>query len=234
MPELTEEQLKQMSPEELRELQKKQCIFCQIVSGKVSSKKVFEDKNCIGILDINPANPGHVLIIPKEHYSIMQLMPKEIVEHLFSVAKKISRAQLTCLKVDGTNIFVANGAAAGQKSPHFMIHLIPRKESDGITCFDLPKNQITEVDQEKLRVAIRLKVNEQFGIKEELPQFIRKQPEMVSPELVREEKSKEENEDSSMFNIPPPEYFEEQDNKKEINKTEKKHFDLDAISSIFK
>ena len=66
-----QEKIKNMSPEELKEFQKKQCVFCQIISGKVQSKKVYDDEKCIAILDINPANPGHVLLLPKEHYSIM-------------------------------------------------------------------------------------------------------------------------------------------------------------------
>ena len=68
MPEgqLTEEDLKNMSPEEIQELQKQQCIFCHIVSGKVASRKVYEDDSVIAILDIHPANPGHVLLLPKE------------------------------------------------------------------------------------------------------------------------------------------------------------------------
>ena len=50
--------LENMSPEELKDYQKKQCVFCHIVSGKVQAKKVYEDEQVIGILDINPANPG--------------------------------------------------------------------------------------------------------------------------------------------------------------------------------
>ena len=80
-----EEKLKQMSPEELKAFQKQQCIFCQIVAGKVSSKKVYEDNICIAILDINPANPGHLLVLPKEHYPIMPLIPEEELKHIGKV-----------------------------------------------------------------------------------------------------------------------------------------------------
>jgi histidine triad (HIT) family protein len=168
MQQPTEEQLAQMSPEQLAEVQKQQCIFCQIIAGKVSSKQVYEDDKCMAILDINPANPGHVLILPREHFTIMQMMPDPRVEHLFKIAQKISLSQIKGLGVEGTNIFVANGSAAGQKAPHSMIHVIPRKKNDGITAFHIPKNQIAAVDQEKLRVAIKMKVNERFGIQEQV------------------------------------------------------------------
>jgi len=103
-----QEKLKNMSPDELKEFQKKQCIFCQIVSGKVQSKRVYEDEHVIAILDVNPANPGHVLIMPREHYSIMPQIPDEDVSHIFLVAKALSNALLRALEVQGSNIIVAN------------------------------------------------------------------------------------------------------------------------------
>jgi histidine triad (HIT) family protein len=167
MPEPTEEQLKAMTPEQLKEMQKQQCIFCQIVSGKVASRKIYEDDVCIAVLDINPANPGHALIIPKEHYSIMPLMPDKVISHLFLTAKKISTAVLRGLKADGTNIFIANGAAAGQKAPHFMIHLIPRRENDGITALTVPQNVMEKEDADKLRSAISRSIRARLGGREE-------------------------------------------------------------------
>ncbi len=137
------EKIKNMSPEELREFQKKQCIFCHIVSGKVQSKKIFEDDKSLAVLDINPANPGHILLMPKEHYSIMPQIPEDILQHLFMVTKSLSNVALRGLEVQGVNILIANGVAAGQKANHFMIHIIPRKEGDGIN-FELPQKQIDE------------------------------------------------------------------------------------------
>ncbi len=145
-----QEKIKQMSPEELKEFQKKQCIFCQIISGKVQSKKVFEDESTIGILDINPANPGHILLLPKEHYSIMPQIPEDDIGHLFMTAKALSNAMLRALEVQGTNIIVANGVAAGQRAQHFMIHVIPRKENDGLK-FEIPQKTNKLEDLEEIR-----------------------------------------------------------------------------------
>jgi len=144
-----QEKIKQMTPEELKEFQKKQCIFCQIVAGKVQSKKVYEDEDAIAILDVNPANPGHLLIMPKEHYSIMPQMPEEEVGHIFLVAKALSNASLRALEVQGSNIIVANGVAAGQRAQHFMVHLIPRKDNDGVG-FQVPQKTIPEEELKKV------------------------------------------------------------------------------------
>ncbi|MBI4143454.1 HIT domain-containing protein, partial [Candidatus Woesearchaeota archaeon] len=120
-----------------------QCIFCQIVAGKSQSRIVYEDDKVVAILDINPANPGHVLLLTKEHYSIMPQLPDDEVAHIFMVAKSLSNSMLRGIEVQGTNIIVANGVAAGQRAQHFMVHVIPRKESDGINIV-LPQNPMQQ------------------------------------------------------------------------------------------
>jgi len=145
-----QEKIKQMSPEELKEFQKKQCIFCQIIDGKVQSKKIYEDENVIAVLDINPANPGHILVMPREHYSIMPQIPDEELEHIFLAAKMLSNASLRALEVQGSNIIVANGVAAGQRAQHFMVHLIPRKENDNLG-FEVPQKNIPEDELHKMQ-----------------------------------------------------------------------------------
>jgi histidine triad (HIT) family protein len=138
-----QEKLKHMSPEELKEFQKKQCIFCQIVAGKVQSKKIYEDSETLAVLDVNPANPGHMLIMPKEHYSILPQIPEDEIGHIFTVTKALSNAALRSLEVQGSNIIVANGVAAGQRAQHFMVHLIPRKDKDNIQ-FEVPQTKNDE------------------------------------------------------------------------------------------
>ena len=157
-----QEKIKQMSPEELKEFQKKQCIFCQIISGKVQSQKVYEDDDVVAVLDVNPANPGHILILPKEHYSIMPQIPDDEIGHIFMVAKALSNTSLRALEVQGSNIIVANGVAAGQRAQHFMVHLIPRKENDNIN-FQIPQKTIPEEELQKVRRAL----SESLGAKAE-------------------------------------------------------------------
>jgi len=176
-----QEKIKNMSPEELKEFQKKQCIFCQIISGKVQSKKVYEDDKCLAILDINPANPGHTVVLPKEHYSIMPQLSEEEIAHLFMIAKNISNAALRALQVQGTNIVVQNGIAAGQKAQHFMIHIIPRKDGDGIN-FELPQRKIPEDELE----LIKKQLEKRLGVVKEVPKekALPKIKELVKPKIV--------------------------------------------------
>lgn len=144
-----QEKIKNMSPEELREFQKKQCIFCQIISGKIQAKKIYEDEHAVAILDINPANPGHILLLTREHYSIMPQIPEDEISHVFMLAKSLSNSMLRSIDAQGTNILVANGIAAGQRAQHFMAHIIPRKENDGVN-FVLPQKTIDQAEIENI------------------------------------------------------------------------------------
>ena len=69
----------------------KDCIFCKIVSGEVSSNKVYEDENFLAFLDIHPQSPGHTLVIPKKHYRFVWDVPN--AGEYFEVAKKIALAE---------------------------------------------------------------------------------------------------------------------------------------------
>ena len=164
-----EEKLKKMSPEELKNFQKGQCIFCQIVDGKMQSKKVYEDDKIIALLDINPANPGHMLVMPKEHYMIMPQIPEDELSHLFNTIKILSQIALRSLEAGGTNIMVANGMIAGQRSQHFMAHLIPRKDGDEIN-FVIPQKTHQEEELEAVRLrmtSILMAKNQSFSVSED-------------------------------------------------------------------
>jgi histidine triad (HIT) family protein len=156
------ERVKKMSPDELLEFQKSRCIFCHIISGKVQSKKIYDDVKVSAILDINPANPGHILLMPKEHYAIMPQVPDEVLDHMAVVIKRLSHIALQALGVKGVNILIQNGIAAGQKAQHFMVHIIPRKQGDGLNLA-LDKKSMSDADYEAVKGRLKKKVYELFG-----------------------------------------------------------------------
>ena len=158
-----EEKLKNMSPDEIAAFQKQQCIFCKIIDGSVPSTKIYEDNQCIAVLDINPSAKGHLLLIPKHHYAIMPQVPDDDLGHFFIVAKTLSHALLKGLKVNGTNIFIANGPIAGQRAQHFLIHVIPRREGDKL--LPVKEKIIDHETQEKVKLAIEGSLNKLLGIK---------------------------------------------------------------------
>lgn len=131
------------------EEQKKNCPFCKIIAGEIPSKIVFKSERIQAILDINPASKGHTLIMPKEHYPILPLIPPEVFEELFSVTTRIADIEKVLFLKEGTTIFIANGGAAGQQSSHFMAHVIAR-DSNELTQFNIPENLIEEEKLEEV------------------------------------------------------------------------------------
>ena len=107
-----------------------ECIFCAIVEGKIPSSKVYEDNHVFAFMDIAPANPGHLLIIPKEHYRNIFDIPTEIGSKIMEAAVPLAAALRKALKPDGLNLFQSNESAGFQTVFHFHLHLIPRWEGD--------------------------------------------------------------------------------------------------------
>jgi len=109
------------------------CIFCKIIKNQIPSTKVYESENFIGILDINPKSEGHTIIIPKKHFKDNILgMPSTLGTELLDAIKEISLNLIKEKKADGFNIIVNNGKSAGQIIFHTHIHIVPRKENDGL------------------------------------------------------------------------------------------------------
>ena len=142
--------------------EEQQCVFCHIATGKIPAKKVYEDDKVAAVLDINPGASGHLLVIPKEHAAIMPQMNDDLVAHLGMVGKQLSHALVRALKVEGTSIFVANGVAAGQRAPHFLLHVIPRSPDDNI-ALQPPVVKIDQKTSDAVFDKLAAAVGKQFG-----------------------------------------------------------------------
>lgn len=125
-------------------MNKDDCIFCKIVNGEIPSATVYEDSICRVILDVNPANKGHALIIPKEHFDNIYSMDAETAAKIFTIATEVAKAQKAELNPDGLNILQNNGEAAGQTVFHFHMHLVPRYIKDNVTMTWIPGKADTE------------------------------------------------------------------------------------------
>lgn len=109
---------------------KADCIFCKIIKGEIPSFTIYEDDAFKVILDRFPAAQGHVLILPKAHYSDVFELSEEVAAKLYPLAKKIAQHIKEVTGAEGINIVQNNGEAAGQTVHHFHLHIIPRKMSD--------------------------------------------------------------------------------------------------------
>lgn len=107
------------------------CVFCKIRDGQIPSVKVWEDERTLAIMDINPLNPGHCLVLTKTHApTLYEVNPADLAATA-TAARRVATAMRQAFRPDGLNLLQANGPAAFQSVPHFHWHLIPRWNGDG-------------------------------------------------------------------------------------------------------
>jgi len=111
------------------------CIFCKIAKGELPSLKVYEDENALVFMDIAKDVDGHMVAIPKKHVKNILDCEPETLRHLMDVVKKVADHCVDNCGYSGVNLLGASGESAGQSVPHFHIHIIPRKEGDGVDAW---------------------------------------------------------------------------------------------------
>ena len=110
------------------------CIFCQIVAGKVPSDIVYQDEEVVAFRDINPQAPVHLLIIPKKHIPSLAHLPDAeipLIGHMVKVANQMAREG--GVAESGYRLVINCGEQGGQLVPHLHMHLLGgRQLSDAL------------------------------------------------------------------------------------------------------
>ncbi|HET6262711.1 MAG TPA: HIT family protein [Chloroflexia bacterium] len=127
------------------------CVFCDIVEGRLPKSLVYEDAVALAFMDILPINAGHVLVIPRAHFEVMSEMDEDTGAHLFRVALRVQEAiRRSGVRCEGINLFLADGEAAGQEVFHVHLHVFPRYTGDGfkidyVWSAQPPREELDEV-----------------------------------------------------------------------------------------
>jgi histidine triad (HIT) family protein len=106
------------------------CLFCGIVAGSIPSQTIDSDERTVAFMDINPATPGHALVVPRVHSADLLEISSEDLTATALAAQRLARRMKDVLEADGINLINACGAAAWQTVFHFHIHVVPRYEDD--------------------------------------------------------------------------------------------------------
>lgn len=108
------------------------CIFCRILAGELPASPVYRDERCAAFMDIQPVNPGHLLVVPLAHAAYLAELDPETGAQMFRVAQRLATAlRSSGLRCEGVNLFLADGEAAMQEVFHVHLHVIPRYDGDG-------------------------------------------------------------------------------------------------------
>jgi histidine triad (HIT) family protein len=121
------------------------CEYCDIIERKSKSHVLYEDNEVLVVIKDMVMNPGQITVFPKEHLTIMEMVPDEILTKCAVMANKVGTAVFDGLGAQGTNVIVQNGLGAGQKIPHFAFEVVPRTENDGLDL-QWQSKQLTEVE----------------------------------------------------------------------------------------
>jgi histidine triad (HIT) family protein len=124
-------------------------IFAKIASGEIPSISIYDDEHTMAFMDISPASRGHTLVISKQEFADLWIIPEETLVAVTRTVQRVALGLRDALKPDGLNVIQNNGGAAGQTVFHYHVHLIPRWEGDHAVQLWTPQ----PADQEELRAA---------------------------------------------------------------------------------
>ena len=111
------------------------CLFCKIIKKEIPANVVYEDDLVLCFLDINPSNPGHVLVAPKKHAQDLFDVTTQDLTAVMNVVPIVAKKVLKAVDAEAFNLHVNHGEIAGQVIPHLHFHIIPRFQDDGLQLF---------------------------------------------------------------------------------------------------
>jgi histidine triad (HIT) family protein len=115
------------------------CVFCDIVAGRVPADIVLADDEVVAFLDARPVFKGHVLLAPRAHVATLPDLPAAEVGPFFLRARRLSAVMPAALGCQGT--FVALNNVVSQSVPHLHVHVVPRTRGDGLRGFFWPRQR---------------------------------------------------------------------------------------------
>jgi len=129
------------------------CLFCDILAGDLPGTFVYRDDRVFALMDIQPVNPGHLMVVPNAHAAFLADLDPETGGHMFRIAQQMARAlRDSGLPCEGVNMFLADGEAAMQEIFHVHLHVFPRTAGDGFGLTFGP-NYMTKPPREQLEEA---------------------------------------------------------------------------------
>lgn len=108
------------------------CVFCRIVAGDEPAEIVHRDEATVAFMDIQPATPGHLLVVPVGCVPSVWELTAAQAAAVTETGRQMAHRLRDALAPDGLNLFQANGAAAFQTVFHFHLHVVPRWHDDAL------------------------------------------------------------------------------------------------------
>lgn len=127
------------------------CTFCELIRGGPPEMWVLNDDSALAFLDHHPLFHGHCLVIPREHRDTLLDLPASDIGTLFGTVQEVARAVQEAMGADGTFVAINNGVS--QSVPHLHVHVVPRRNRDGLRGFFWPRQKYANEHEQAETVA---------------------------------------------------------------------------------
>jgi diadenosine tetraphosphate (Ap4A) HIT family hydrolase len=104
------------------------CPFCECIAS--GERVLAATHSAVAFADAFPVSPGHTLVVPRRHIARLEQLDSAEWVALFELVQETAREIDAQADVDGINVGVNSGAAAGQTVDHAHVHVIPRRAGD--------------------------------------------------------------------------------------------------------
>jgi len=131
------------------------CIFCKIIRGEIPTNKIYEDEKTLAFLDISKDLYGHTLVIPKHHFRNILDCQQDYLDAVIDTVQKVSKHYVDNCGFDGVNFLSANERCAEQSIFHLHVHILPRKNNDGLHTY--PELEKHEMDLQEISNKLKIK-----------------------------------------------------------------------------
>jgi bis(5'-nucleosidyl)-tetraphosphatase/histidine triad (HIT) family protein len=136
------------------------CVFCRDVIRDRKASIVYENDQVMAFMDIAPVEPGHVLVVPRDHYANIMDIDEPVYLEVHRVTRMISPAVVRAVGADAVNIGQNNGACANQRVFHYHVHIIPRFCSRELNW---GRRTMEDEELEQMAVLIRNEIADRVG-----------------------------------------------------------------------
>jgi diadenosine tetraphosphate (Ap4A) HIT family hydrolase len=107
-------------------MDQRDCPFCRPAADRVRLESEF----AVALPDGFPVTPGHTLVVQRRHVAGLFELTDEEQAAVWRLVARVRALLAAELKLDGFNVGLNDGAAAGQTVPHAHVHVIPRRRGD--------------------------------------------------------------------------------------------------------
>src|SRR5688572_13470077 len=104
------------------------CSFCDDLAGTRECAFITQTALAAAELDERQYERGAMLVIPRQHREAVLDITDEEIDAVYRLARQVAQAATRAFGALGVNVFQNNGSKAGQREPHFHVHVVPRYE----------------------------------------------------------------------------------------------------------